>query len=108
MPLPASGDQPAELVQLRGLPAEEWEALVQLHPPVGAARDEGALWNVVTFRPALLAVSVLPDEGEEPLSEQDWAEIIALKTMTSGEINSIYNRAVDLNSRTPDVDLGKD
>lgn len=103
------GGEPDERITLRALPASEWEALVGLHPPQPADAARGAAWDVATFRPALLAASVVTDDGEEPLSEEDWAELIVTARMTAGEINALFNGACVLNDRSPDmVSVGKD
>lgn len=106
--LPAAGDGEPEHIELRALPAAEWETLVALHPPSAEDQAKGAGWDVTTFRPALLAAAVQTGDGDEPLSEQDWAELIALGVMTSGEINLLFNTACVLNDRAPQVSLGKD
>jgi|GEM_PF-4153497 len=106
--LAAADNGAAEQIQLRALPAADWEALVQLHSPSEQDAARGAAWDVHTFRPALLAASVVTDAGEDPLSEQDWADLIAGHWMTAGEVNTLFNVACTLNDRTPDVSLGKD
>jgi hypothetical protein len=106
--LAGTAGEPDETITQRALTASEWEALVGLHPPATADAARGAAWDVATFRPALLAASVVSPEGEEPLSEQDWAELIATARMTAGEVNALFNGACLLNDRAPDVTVGKD
>ena len=105
--LPSGDDGDDEQITLRALPAPEWEALVALHPASAEDQAKGAGWDVTTFRPALLAAAVVTAEGDEPLSEQDWAELIALGVMTAGEVNLLFNTACVLNDRAPDLSLGK-
>lgn len=99
--------EPDEEITLRALPAAEWEALVGLHPPQPGDAAKGAAWDVTSFRPALLAASVVAPEDEEPLTEQDWSELILSARMTAGEINLIFNTACLLNDRAPDATVGK-
>lgn len=106
--LPGSAGEPDEQITLRALPAQDWEALIGLHPAAPDEAARGAAWDVKTFRPALLEAAVVSPEGEEPLSAQDWAELIASGRMTSGEINMLFNTACMLNDRAPDAGLGKD
>lgn len=97
-----------EKVTVRALPPEEWEALVDLHPPNEAQRANGALWNITTFRPALLSLSVVPAEGEEPLSEADWAALSKeAGALAAGELNALFNASVSVNFRTPSSAVGK-
>jgi hypothetical protein len=106
--LPGADGGEDEKITLRALPAPEWEALVALHPPVGEDATRGAAWDWRTFRPALLEAAVVTAEGDEPLSAEDWAELIALGAMTAGEINALFNAACMLNDRGPDPLAGKD
>ena len=98
---------PDELFELRALPPDEWEILVDEHPPTEEQRARGDSWNVLTFRPALLAACVLTPDGEEPLTAEDWAELAAGRGMAAGELNLLYGTALDLNDRTPRDDVGK-
>lgn len=104
--LPGAGEE-VERFELRAIPPQEWEALVGLHPPTEAQQKAGDLWNVATFRPALLAVTVAAPEGEDPLSEADWADAAAQGWMTIGELNTLLGVAISLNDRSPLVSVGK-
>ncbi len=106
LPPAVEGGEP-ERIELRALPPDEWEALVGLHPATEGQAAQGAGWNVATFRPALLAASVVTPDGEEPLSEQDWAELVATGSMTIGELNVLLRVAIALNDRSPLVSVGK-
>ncbi len=98
-----------EQVRVRAIPADDWEALVALHPPTEAQRERGDAWDPATFRSALLAACVLTPEGEEPLTEEEWADAAASGWMVVGELNALFNCAYLLNDRTPQVSaLGKD
>jgi len=90
-----------ELVTLRALPPADWEALVGLHPATEEQRARGATWNTATFRAALLAASTVPGEGEAPLTEADWEVLAKDGSLTLGELNTLFNTAVDLNTRAP-------
>lgn len=97
-----------EKVTVRALPPDEWEELVDLHPPTEAQRANGALWNVTTFRPALLALSVVPAEGDDPMSAEDWASLSKeAGALAAGELNALFNAAVSVNFRTPSSAVGK-
>lgn len=106
--LPGAAGEPDEPVTLRALPAQEWEALVGLHPPPPDEAAKGAAWDVATFRPALLAESVVCPDGEDPLTAQDWRELISSGRMTAGEVNALFNTACLINDRAPGATTGKD
>jgi hypothetical protein len=105
--LPAVGGGEPERIELRAIPADVWEALVAAHPPTGEQAEQGADWNVATFRPALLALTVVTPEGEEPLTEADWAQLASSGAMSIGELTLLFNVAVALNDRSPLASVGK-
>ncbi|MBW0088232.1 hypothetical protein I4I73_03255 [Pseudonocardia sp. KRD-184] len=100
----ADGD-PEEL-KLRALPADEFEQLMAEHPPTDQQREDGAIWNEATFRPALLSRSEVPLDGEESLSWEDWAQLMTL--LPFGEVRELFDTALALNDRAPAAELGKD
>jgi hypothetical protein len=97
-----------EVVTLRALSPAEWEALVDLHPATEGQDKAGAMWHTATFRPALLAACVVAAEGEEPLSEADWDVLVKDGSLAPGELNTLFNAAVNINLRVPPSAVGKD
>jgi hypothetical protein len=93
-------------VTLRALPAADWEALLELHPAADADREKGASWGP-GFRLALLAVSVVPDDGDTPTTEAEWEGMAKDGSLGAGEINALFTVAVGLNLRSPDTRVGK-
>lgn len=106
LPAAAEGADP-ERFELCAIPPGEWEALVALHPPTEQQVAVGDQWNIATFRPALLAVSVNPPDGEDALTESDWADAAAQGWLTIGELNVLFGVAISLNDRSPLVSVGK-
>lgn len=96
------------LVTVRALPAPDWDALVQLHPPTPAQAAGGWSWNLATFRPALLAACVVsPADLDKPLDEHEWAQL--LLKMPSGDRDRLYATAIAVNDNDwPDDATGKD
>lgn len=105
--LPAVGGGEPERIELRAIPADVWEALAAAHPPTAEEAEQGADWNISTFRPALLALSVVTPEGEEPLTESDWGQLATSGAMAAGELTLLFNVAVALNDRSPLASVGK-
>lgn len=99
----ALDELPVERIVLRALPPSDWEALIAAHP--APADQPGAMWNVYTLRPELLAASVVLPEGEE---SPDWDEMYRGGHLTAAELGSLFNAAVELNARAPQVSTGKD
>lgn len=95
-----------ETVTVRALPPSEWEALLDEHPPNDEQRAAGAQWNLASFRPALLAASVVPADGDEPSAAEEWEQFAKDGTLSAGELNGLFNAAVNLNLRVPSSAVG--
>lgn len=104
--LSAVGGGDPEPLELRALPADEFEQLMAEHPPTAEQREAGTPWNEATFRPALMSRSEVPLDGEEPLSWEDWAQLLSV--LPFGEVRELYDTALALNDRAPAAELGKD
>ena len=104
---PASEGAEPYTVTVRALRADDWDALVQLHPPTDEQRKQGWEWNLASFRPALLAACVVsPADVGEPLDEVEWAQL--LLSMPIGDRERLYGAAVDVNDHGwPGADVGK-
>ncbi len=100
----ALDELPVERVTVRALPPSDWEALVEAHPPPDGGKQNNAVWNVSTFRTALLAVSVVLPDGEDP---PDWDELTRAGHLTAGELNMLFEAAITVNARAPQVSTGK-
>jgi hypothetical protein len=103
---PPDGGTP-EVVPLRALPAARWDDLFDEHPPTQEQAQRGELFNRATFRPALIAESVVTPDGEDPLSAADWADLALHEKITGPQFNQLFHAAWALNDRSPGVDLGK-
>jgi hypothetical protein len=91
-------------VTLRTLPPPEWEALVELHP--ATEEQPGMQWNAATFRPALLAACAVTPDGEDPLTAEDWGQVVKDGRLTTGEYVALCNAAITLNLRAPASAVG--
>jgi hypothetical protein len=91
---------------LRTLPPPEWEALVELHSATQEQQEQGHRWNPTTFRPAVLAACVVPEDGEQPLTADDWEQIVKDGQLAAGEYNALFTAAVNLNLRAPASAVG--
>lgn len=99
--------QAVEVFTVRCLAAERYEELVEDHPPTAQQRTQGWLWNVDSFRPALLAAAVSTAEGEPDLAELDWRQLARDGNLAAGELDLLFYTAVQLNTRQPQVSTGK-
>ncbi|TAK32329.1 MAG: hypothetical protein EPO40_03100 [Myxococcaceae bacterium] len=99
--------QAVEVFTLRCLAPADWEALITEHPASDEQRKQGWQWDVVEFRPALLAEAVVAPEGEKALSESDWRFLAEQGQLTVGELDLLFATAVNLQTRQPQVSVGK-
>lgn len=110
--VPLAGPKPTDPVQqvtVRQLPPDVWEGLVAEHPPSEEGAKVGEAWDPLTFRPALIAASIVDDDGAAVFSAEDIIEAAALGWLTIGQLLTLWDTACALNDRTPAVaDLGKD
>lgn len=93
-------------IPLRALPPAEFEELLLSHPPSDAqkARDGSAQFNPDTLVPALLAACAEVDG----MTVDDWTELVAKGgSITAGEKHALYQAAMQVNDRSPEVRLGK-
>lgn len=97
---------PCMEITLRTLPPPEWEALIELHPATEEQQGQGMMWNPTTFRPALLAACVVTPEGDDPMSAEDWEQVVKAGQLAAGEYNALCNAAVNLNFRAPASAVG--
>lgn len=95
---PETGGDPPTVV-VRALPPLEYEQLVAAHPPTG----HRATYDKATFVPALLAATVVDDD---PLTEDEWAAVVANGPLSAGEVDELVDAARRVNDRRPDPRLG--
>lgn len=87
-----------EEIRFRALPPAIYEALISAHPPTKEQLDaakpgEEPVWDVETFRPALISACV---EGD--MSESDWAEALTQR-LSKGEVQALFVTALTVNEQ---------
>lgn len=91
------------VLQVRVIPADQYEQLELDHPPNVGQAERGFQWNLDTFAPALLEACV---DGD--MTAEDWAQLRKVGgRVARGEINSLINLCLAVNDRSPDPYLGK-
>lgn len=80
-------------IVLRALPPEQYEELIAAHPPTEAQRAAGEIWNVDSFRPALLAGCA---DGD--MTAEDWAAFLA-ERCSQGERQELWVAALAVNEQ---------
>lgn len=103
----ALGEIPVRIVTLRALPPDVWDEMIEAHPPTEEQAGRGAQWNSKTHRLPCVAASVVTPDDEEPMTVEDWELLAKGGHITDGELNRLYEAAVVLNGRSPQVSTGK-
>lgn len=88
-----------EPIVMTAMPPEEFEALVDEHPPREGTKDEA--WNIATF-PQACFLACAPDE----MNAEEWAAFLADRC-SDGEQIAMFTTAIDANLRVPDPSVPK-
>lgn len=91
------------------------EALRLAHPPTDEDKAEAERHGVdpavlpwaETFEPALLAACLIPEEGEDPLTAEDFAELYESENWNAAELRSLFGTALSVNQTNSIEALGK-
>jgi hypothetical protein len=103
----AIDDAPAVEVTIRAIPPDVWEQLVDQHPPTDEQRAAGEEWNKASMRAPLLAVTVVPPEGQDPITADQWDAMVKAGNIGAGELDVLYLTAVTINRRVLRMAPGK-
>lgn len=91
-------------VPLTALPPDEWEDLVDAHPPTAEDLAKGYQWDPRALRPHLLARAVVVPPG---VPAPDWEALAKAGEITAGELSALFDTAVMLNLRGLSAAVGK-
>jgi hypothetical protein len=100
-------------VYFEGLQEEDFDALVNEHPPTAEQadedkklpQDEKRLWNADTFIPALLAECYVGDDG---LTADEWATELKKPKWTRADVGALVREVMDANRRSFSDGIPKD
>lgn len=84
------GAELALQVKYQALNSKEYDELQAAHPPTPKERREGAIYNVDTFAPALMAAVSL----EPKLTVEEATELYRSPDWSSGEIQTMFINAL--------------
>ncbi len=102
----AQVDEAFAEIPLQALPPAEFEELMLAHPPTEAqkARNKDQQFDPDSLIPDLLARCA----AETGLTVDDWAGLVGKAgTVTAGERGALFDAAMQINDRSPEVRLGK-
>ncbi|HLS44285.1 MAG TPA: hypothetical protein VK045_02515 [Ornithinicoccus sp.] len=97
-----------EVLHVAPIPPSQYDELVGEHPPTDEQRARNYQWNPDTFGPALLAACIGQDlPPDERMSEKDWIDWAASGASGHAEYVLLVNTALEVNSRTVSIHVGK-
>lgn len=91
-------------IWFRGLGSDEWDALVDLHPPTPEQAKDGAAWNDETFNYGLLEATAIDSD----LSADDWRRELADEKWTNADRRQLVLAAVRAQRQTLADQVPKD
>jgi hypothetical protein len=101
--VPESEEDNAEIVELtvrvRARGQKAYDDLLAAHPPTKKQKDQGDVYNVETFCPALLSECVV----EPKISMEEATELWTSDTWSRGELSELFFACVDVNSKGLDI-----
>lgn len=77
-------------LKLVAISSQEYDALVDAHPPTPKQRDQGAIYNADTFGPALLERVVV----DPKIDYEGWRELWVHPDWSGGELGGVFNTAL--------------
>lgn len=101
--LPPSEEDPEGSVEVtvrvRAMGQKAYDDLLAAHPPTKKQRDDGDVYNVDTFCPALLAGCMV----EPKVTVEEATELWTSDTWSRGELSGLFFACVDVNSKGLDI-----
>jgi hypothetical protein len=90
-------------ITFRNLPAHEFEALVNAHPPGKDAQAKGDQWDIGTFGPALVAACAV----DADMTEKEWIDELSSDRWSVADRNGIFSAALAANVSPRSVTIPK-
>lgn len=84
------GVEIALTMKYKALSSKEYDKLIEAHPPTSREKAKGAVYNVDTFAPALIAAV----SAEPKLSEEQAAELYNSPEWSGGEVQTLFVEAL--------------
>lgn len=113
--LEAQVEEATVTLAFRSIGRPAMNELIDANPPTDAdkakaerfhADADGLTWGQ-SFEPALLAACLIPEEGEEPLTVEDFEALYKSDNWTAPELDTLFITALSVNSANSIEALGK-
>lgn len=113
--LEAQVEEATVTLAFRSIGRHAVNALIDANPPTETDKADAERIKVdpddlpwgQSFEPALLAASLLPEEGEEPLTAEDFAALYESEDWTAAELRTLFSTALSVNNSNSIEALGK-
>ena len=93
------GEEQELTVKVRAIGQRAYDALLGEHPPTKKQKDNGDSYNVETFCPALIALSLV----EPTLTFDEASELWSSDTWSRGELSGLFFSCVEVNNKGLDI-----
>lgn len=94
-----AGEELTLKMKFKALSSTEYDKLVEKNPPSAKDKQRGAVYNVDTFAPALIAAV----SSEPKLTEEQAVEIYNAPEWSGGEITTLFMKALQVCNAGLDV-----
>jgi len=86
-------------VKVKAIGAQDYDDLLSKHPPTHKQKADGNVYNMDTFAPELLALSMIEPE----ISREEARELWASPDWSRGELMDLFFGCVEVNNKGLDV-----
>ena len=93
------GEEQELTVKVRAIGQRAYDALLGEHPPTKKQKDNGDSYNVETFCPALISLSLV----EPTLTFDEASELWSSDTWSRGELSGLFFSCVEVNNKGLDI-----
>ena len=93
------GEEQELTVKVRAIGQRAYDALLGEHPPTKKQKDNGDSYNVETFCPALIALSLV----EPKITFDEATELWVSETWSRGELSGLFFSCVEVNNKGLDI-----
>ena len=99
VPSEEEGEEQELTVKVRAIGQRAYDALLGEHPPTKKQKDNGDSYNIETFCPALISLSLV----EPRITFEEASELWASEAWSRGELTGLFFTCVEVNNKGLDI-----
>jgi hypothetical protein len=89
----------SNLMLFQALGGDQYDELLDAHPPTKAQQADGMIWNTTTFPAALVSACSVEPKIDEEMAKSLWTST----TWSRGELMGLFAEVMSLNSAGLDI-----